>query len=696
MQKVGKDNKQNFVLSFIAVLWLIFVAIKFIKYHPVSLINFFVIIQGISNFNFSVFLNNILRFFISLVLLAGIFLNALWFGSTLIKKLGLNFESSYEYIAVSVTLGLGILGYVTFLFGVLKLLYIGLFFALWILFGFLGFREFKSLYKKETIVSYKETGFFLKICLILLLSTAIFNLFICLTPELFYDTLNYHLGVANFYKINKKLVPLPFKLHSNFPIHTTMIYLYAMMLNDTILPKMVNWLLGVLVAFGIFEFSKNRLKTENTGILAALTFYLTPIVLFRSWTATTDIGLTAFVTFGLLLLFYNQKQKNQIILSAIFCGFALATKYTAVFFVIPIGIIILLKEKFKNFIPWVIIILIVFSPWLIKNYVWTGNSFYPYLSSFSNEKYPYNTIRQNKDRFRIPTTREIKKIFTSFWHLSIKGGSMLTKTLNDPDYYMLGVVYLAFIVLIFFAKFWKNEIIKFLFIFIAVSYVLWEPVSFLEIKFYIASFPAFAIVVAWAIDQQREKFIYKIYIPSILFLNFYNFLYISPLCQVIYRPLGIITGSIERDEFLLKSHSAYSGYKFINERLPHTAKVLIFGEARCYYIKRNFISWAVQNLNPLFEILKNSDSPEEVYENMRKQKITHIFVNAPEAYRTVDFYISAREWKILENFWKKHLKLIFAKNNNFVYELVEQTERPSQNIIKFIYQLKKIDTAKTS
>ncbi|MCD6423520.1 MAG: tetratricopeptide repeat protein, partial [Elusimicrobia bacterium] len=220
------------------------------------------------------------------------------------------------------------------------------------------------------------------------------------------------------------------------------------------------------------------------------------------------------------------------------------------------------------------------------------------------------------------------------------------------------------------------------------------------IKYYIAAFPALAIIVAWTIDQyEKEKFVYTILLLFFLFLNFCNFLYMLRISQAIYRPLGIITGSIEREEFLSKSHAAYphpaySGYKFINENLPHTAKVLIFGEARCYYIKRNFISWAVQNLNPLFEILKNSNSPQEIYENMRKQKITHILVNVPEAYRIVDFYISAREWKILENFWKKHLKLIFAKNNNFVYELVEQTERPSQNIIKFIYQRKKTDIAK--
>jgi len=338
MKKIDKKLSDNRIYSpptdiflpFAGVLWIFFITVLFTKYHPFSISNFFLFFQDINNFNFPVFLSNLLNLTLSFILLVGIFFNALWFGTTLIEKLALKISSFYENIAISAILGLGILGYVTFLFGILKLLYAGLFFTLWILFGFLGLRKLESLYKKENILSqFKKIGFLLKICLLLFLGSLIFNFFMCLSPEFFYDTLNYHLGTPNFYKINGKISPMSFKVHSNFPLLSSMIYLYGMMLKDTILPKMINWLFGLLTCLFIFEFCKNKLQNIKAGILSITIFYLTPIVLYRSWTATTDIGLTAFVTSGILSLLHSQKQKKYIFLSAIFCGFAFSTKYTA-------------------------------------------------------------------------------------------------------------------------------------------------------------------------------------------------------------------------------------------------------------------------------------------------------------------------------------------------------------------------------
>jgi len=136
--------------------------------------------------------------------------------------------------------------------------------------------------------------------------------------------------------------------------------------------------LGILNIAMIFFFAK-RLYDYRVGLLAAFFLAIDPIHWLCSEKIWMETTLTLFMFLALFLFFLGWKQNRYLLLSGLFCGLAMLTKYTGIITPISIFLFALVyKEELlfkKNFWFIFVIALAVFSPWLFWNYQVYGTNF---------------------------------------------------------------------------------------------------------------------------------------------------------------------------------------------------------------------------------------------------------------------------------------------------------------------------------
>ncbi|MFW6129533.1 MAG: hypothetical protein ACOC56_00025 [Atribacterota bacterium] len=698
-----------------SIIWLIFILSKYFKYHGFN-INALFMFDIPDNIVFTEIIKLSLEYLYSVVLFIGIVAGVYYLGKKTLTILGyiktVKFNNIDETI-FSIGLGYGLLALFTLFLGKMGLLYETVVFPIWFILSFFGIKEIiKTVNWGKNKVLKLDWRY--SILFYFLIIVIIFNFIMCFTPELFYDALVYHIGIPKFYKVYHKIIPTPFVHAGHFPLNTSMLYLWGIMLKDEMVAKLINFSFGGLIILHAFAFCKKYFNSTRMGLISGIIFYLTPLVAVKLWATNSDIGLTYFTTLALYAgvnYFYCDSKKAAnvwVILSGIFTGLLLGAKYTGIFFAFAISLIIV-KKNFRKIFLWSITGFLLFSPWLIRNYVSTGNPVYPFLTGVFDEKdmfeIKFGGSGYGKKFFSNPLKggkgiKQIKKIFIYPFNVSIKGGGN-TKPFRSIEYYGVGIHYLAFLILLLFITDKDKKYLKPGIYFAVVSYMFWSLFAnsmryYMPGLFILGAGSSYFIVKA---DKKNKTFgTVLITIFSIIAVS--NFLLILPVARTVYQPGKSLLDKEFREKLIANTrpglpYPSYSAYKYINKNLSEDAKVLIFGEAKTFYINRKFIKGEAKSLTPIIEFLRKSSSAQDFYKLLvNKYNITHLLVNQKEALRTTGFgtlYFSKRDIEKLDEFWRDHINLIYENNSKklFIYEIKEKKDPDSycKNTIKQVFMI---------
>ncbi len=377
--------------------------------------------------------------------------------------------------------------------------------------------------------------------------------------------------------------------------------------ND-IIPKYIHFFFALFTAWLIFDYLKKRLN-QNWGILGSLFFLSIPIIVKLSITVYVDLGLMAFSTASLLALFKwveNNKIKH-LIYAGIFCGLAASTKYNGL-------ITIFLLTLFTPLIfsrstvgtkqhsslsaicfgsIFLFCALLIFSPWMIRNYKWTGNPIYPLFNTTIQKFHsPANTTSPTDLDQPSFNTIEVARQLTSrssnvladrkvlyhetWWQALLLPVRFFFEGQDDDPRYFDGKLNPFLFFLPFFAFFFyrypKNvKLEQYLLFGFAWLYFLFAFFQgTLRIRYIIPSLPAFVILATYGMHNISNR-LQTIRINSryfhvtmmgfiILPLFMYNGLYIAGQFSKI-RPFSYLTGKVSRDEYIAK----------FRQRIPYSA-----------------------------------------------------------------------------------------------------------------------------
>jgi hypothetical protein len=195
----------------------------------------------------------------------------------------------------------------------------------------------------------------------------------------------YHLVYAKIYAQENRIVFTPYLRYAVSPQTNEMLFTLAIRLYDSVAAQLIQFLMMGILATSLFSFGRRHFS-QRAGIWAIAIFLSSPMVLWLGASAYIDIGLALFLTMGIYSFFnwVHLKEKRWLILGALFLGFAVGSKFSALFFLILFGLIALyigFKER-KLLQPFLFLLIAaaIASPWYFRNWYYTGNPVFPFFS----------------------------------------------------------------------------------------------------------------------------------------------------------------------------------------------------------------------------------------------------------------------------------------------------------------------------
>ena len=540
---------------------------------------------------------------------------------------------------------------------------------------------------------------FLVVCLGL---GGVLNAIPAFSPEIEYDTLEYHLGALKEYQKAGRIFFLEHNFYASMPSLTEMLYLWAITLRTAAAAKLIHVTFGVLTAIGLISFGK-RLHSRQVGLTAAALYYLLPFVTNLADTARIDLATTffAFLAGAALHRHLVEEHKPWLWLAAMSGGLAMASKYTAgpVVF-LPLLLILIgnrVSKGERNVRPVVVFMLLAaipIVPWLLKNLWFTGNPVYPFANALFHSPY-WGTASDALFRSRHAPKFDGIQDWMNFLKLELE---MFLK--GNVRVYLAGVWNQAS----FLNLAWRHSVddsfsspILFLFspLFLLVAkpeprwkfcawygcliYVCWFAFTFRPWRFLFPALPWFALLGAVAVvtleKERAASLLVRVVLGVMLVFNL-NYSFLLSAVDILnpdrippsISKLAVFFGSASSTDYLA---NLYFTQVSMNANLPTNACVLYVGEARTYYANYRVLANTVYDKSIVGEMVAQSHTPEELLKQMHDRGVTHIYINQDEMKRVRQNYdyLKDMNWALFNEFLKAHAKVIFQNNAHAVYEL---------------------------
>lgn len=536
-----------------------------------------------------------------------------------------------------------------------------------------------------------------------LIITLIGSLFLLnLTPPFSRDALIHHLALPKLYLQHGGIYEIPQLVFSYYPGNLDLLYMGALYFHNDILPKYIHMAFGLATALLLFLYLKRRLSL-TCALIGALFFLSVPIVIKLSTTAYVDLGLVFFTTAAVLLLFKwreNDFPLKHIILSGLCCGLAIGTKYNGllVFFLltclIPFLYINTADNKKKSTLPAVkfaavfcIFALLAASPWLIRNYIWTGNPVFPlYDSLFNTASTVTVSDADNANSIRGVFATRYVLYGENIWQLLALPIRIFWEGVDgDPRFFdgrlnpfLLILPIFAFLGISSQNSKYRSEIR--IFIFFSILYFLFAfNTGSLRIR-YLAPIVPFLVILSMYglhnLSTRKLRFSLlnhtKTIILSLVIMCMltYNGLYLARQFLTA-EPLSYIQGKVSHDDYLAKRLPEFKVMQYANNHLNNTSIVLcIFLGYRGYYLDKKHIFDDHETVRGFMQWLKEPEiTAVEIADRLANLHITNLMLRT-DLFENWLRHENPHSYKIWLDFQKNHLLLLSGHLNYVLFEFV--------------------------
>jgi len=468
----------------------------------------------------------------------------------------------------------------------------------------------------------------------------------CATPPISRDALIYHLAVPKLWLKHGGM----YEIGQSFaysPMNVNLLYLLCLSFGSDILPKFIHYFFGLATGFLIYKYLKDEKMGTNWALLGSLLFLSTPIVSRLSSEAYIDLGLTFFITLAVFAISRWRRckysQTRWLTISAVAAGLALGTDYSALISFVFLTLIVIYyyakdrREPTKAVgygICFAAIALLLFSPWCIRNYIWTSNPIYPHYNSFFNP-HPLPSNPGNIQGSGISGFFRQRELAygESFWEVLAIPIRFFFQGRDNSEQFFAGrlnpilVLALPFAFLGKALKRDRNFFLAFSAFFILSVYF----VAAKYLRLILPALPPITILCAAGLKNLSEGLSKRHFLSSIVFGSIgiallANGIYIIKRFHTI-KPLPYVLGEETRDEFLSRTLGSYPAIHYINTHLPADARVsFILVGYRVYYIDRPFRIHAGYGMKMVSRMVQASNKKEDFVQSLHSLDSTHLLI----------------------------------------------------------------------
>lgn len=495
------------------------------------------------------------------------------------------------------------------------------------------------------------------------------------------DELTHHLAIPKLYAQKGRIFEISFAPYSYYPMLLDMLYTPFLRWEWEAVPKLIHGLFGFLTGLLIYAYLARRLSGLY-GLLGLLFFVSTPAVLRLAHWAYVDLGVTFYVTASLLCLLQSLESEGErrwLILAGLSAGFAMATKPNGL---LAVMILVLLlsysagrseKEKLAGFIYSLSLFLfwavIPYVPWLFKNWLRTGNPFFPFFSGFFSGG-GGSGVGAGGFGLGIFAKRELLYGESGWQILALPLRVFIFGQDDKPQYFdgVLNPMLILFLPWAFKGK-WAQEkayMFAFVLLYFAYAFFLVE----LVIRYILPIVPPLVILLVYGIHNiylriKRPPLLYA----AVLILLALNGLY---LWNYLRRtaPLPFLTGRESREAYLLRSLPDYPVLRYVNHNLPPGSKIyLLFMGGRTYYYDREYFHDGGDLPWYLLKVIRDAQRGEDIKVALRKKGITHLMVREDLLEHFLVTNLGSREREIWDAFARRGLQTLSRHQGYSLYAI---------------------------
>ncbi|MBI5373979.1 MAG: glycosyltransferase family 39 protein [Candidatus Schekmanbacteria bacterium] len=489
---------------------------------------------------------------------------------------------------------------------------------------------------------------------------------LCLLPPTVRDELVYHLAAPKLYLQHHRIFNIEGNVFAAFPEFTEMLYIIPIAIGEEALARLLHLNFCILSSITLYFFARQYLS-KTYSLITALFLASSPVVFSISGTAYIDMALAFYVLLSFVFLNFWLMERSDIsllIFSGIFAGSAMAIKYTGMWVVlIMITIVLLFSRSLAASGVFALSSVAIASPWYLKNYLFTGNPFYPFFYSIFGGK--------AWDSYREAIYIEgLSRFFTgSGWihYLLFPVSFSIGMKPQEAGYFGLDGIAGIFLILMIPAAVYlaanrqTRTVTSHFLIFLSFFFFIWF-FSSTQTRLFLPALPAAILIIMIAVqnfkgDIKWRQTIFSIFIAgSILFNLYHNLKFFSETMSWEY-----LRGKQTRAEYLRKKiPETYPAIEYINRELLPDSKVwLIWMKNQGYYFEREHYSDSIFESFTMESLLSDDSTLDKLLSFIKEKQITHILIDENLFLSTTPFDTEERT-KELEKMKKRFA--IFSNN----------------------------------
>jgi 4-amino-4-deoxy-L-arabinose transferase-like glycosyltransferase len=540
-------------------------------------------------------------------------------------------------------------------------------------------------------------------------------------PPVDRDALTHHLAVPKMYLKHGGIYEIPYVPFSYYPMNLDLLYMIPLYFGNDTFPKYIHFSFALLTAGLIISFLYRRLSDLTAALLGGLLFLSLPVIVKLSITVYVDLGLIFFSTASLLQLLRwaeTDFRLKHLVLAAVFAGLCLGTKPNGVLSILFLVSIIpfLLrsgtesksppchggrcehcpKSMFLRPLGWstvfALIAMVIYSPWMLRNYVWTGNPIYPMGQSVFASNAPLNskTIAMSRDRADgIESAENLEESRSGFGHFVARKmifGETLLETLSIP-------------LRIFFQgqddnpRLFDGRLNPYLIVFPLLTFL---PIKGRRRSAHIqmetrllGAFSLLYLLFAFFLVDMRIRYIAPIIPPLVILavIGIYDLIGIITSrfsllpkrmalivtggvlfgllgLNAVYfvgqfgivDPMSYLQGKLSREEYIQKYRPEYEAISFANRNLPEASRILaLFNGNRIYYSERELICDNESFRNDV----QSSRAPADLAQILKRKGISHLLVRLDLFNQWAGSQFNVDQITVLKSFFDEALTRLY-------------------------------------
>lgn len=511
-------------------------------------------------------------------------------------------------------------------------------------------------------------------------------------PPVSRDALTHHLALPKLWVANGGIYDTPDIVFSYYPQLLDLLYALPLMLGHDIAAKYIHFLFALLTAGLLFQFVRRRLGAAWAAC-AGLMFLTIPVIMKLSVTVYVDLGLIFFSAaslFAVVLWLDDPARIRWLLIAGVASGLALGTKYNAMVPVFALGLLLpfffLRTSGSRNTnqlravgygAVFAAVAVLVFSPWLVRNYSLTGNPLYPLAQGV------FSTGKSAEDPQPKPLgpllTRKLVYEEDLPYTLLIPLRIFYEGQDDDPQFFdgrmnlLLLLLPLALVAVP--SQHRKRHPEVSLFGAYAVLVVLLVfLLKDMRIRWIAAIIPPLIVLATYGLHASYEWLSRSrssatpgyVFVAAVLTVYFApNLLYAKGLYDKI-QPLSYLGGDLTRGEYIQKYRPEYAAISMANEVVPAGGRVLgLYLGGRRYYFSVD----ATLDNDLFIDTVLAAGSGGDIAARLARERFTHLVAQSDFFSRWFDALDDENRAKVA-GFVQNHLRQLELQEGFGLYEIV--------------------------